>query len=76
MGVFDGTVYRIRVRKGADETERWTSNDGEARAFAESARISGADAVQASEVAFVDNGQDRLDLSFGDFHDEEEEEES
>lgn len=74
MGVFDGTVYRVMVRKGTDETERWTRDDNEARALAESARIGGADAVQASEVAYVDNGQDRLGLSFGDFYGDEEDE--
>jgi hypothetical protein len=76
MGVFDGSVYRIRARKGDQFSDTlWTQDDDEASRFAANFQLHGWDAVEADEVFYAAHGNDRLNLSFGDYWGDEEEEE-
>lgn len=74
MSVFDGSVYRLRARYAdGTEGERWASTDRGAQEAAAGMLLHGALAIEAGEVHFVSNGGDRLNLSFGDYWDEGEE---
>jgi len=68
MGVFDGSVYRIRARKGDRFSDTlWIQDDNEARRFANNFLLHGWDAVEVDEVFYSAQGNDRLGLSFGDY---------
>ncbi|MET9816926.1 hypothetical protein [Streptomyces sp. NPDC006355] len=74
MGVFDGSVYRIRARKGDHFSEsHWAQDDSQAIKWAEGFKTLGWDAVEADEVFYAAHGNDRLGLSFGDYWGDEEE---
>lgn len=75
MGVFDGSVYRIRARKGDRFSDTlWTQDDADAQDAVKNFADYGWDAVDAEEVFYVAQGNDRLGLSFGDYWGEEENE--
>lgn len=76
MGVFDGSVYRIRARKGETFADPdYTESAATAGDVVESYKTHGWDAVEVREVHFVNSDVDPLHLSFGDYWGGEDEEE-